>query len=282
MKPSLFTDIRTRYNTLSPTQKKIADFVLSNPDKVILFSISDLAQQCNTSETTIMRFLRKLDYDSYQVFRVNIAQEISAESPKSIYEEIKQDDDINQTKEKVIHLTIDSIKDLSRLLDNESLEKVVESIIDAKRIFFFGVGASASIAKDAFHKLLRLGLNVSLFGDPHMMNILSVHTNPEDVIIVFTHSGESREVLDAIELAKENNTKVIAITSYAHSSITKLCDIILLSSTNETAYRSDAMISRIIQLVIIDIIYVGIVLKIGSPAIQNVNKSRLAVAKKKR
>lgn len=105
MQNNLFTQIRTKYNILSGTQKKIADFVLSNADKVILYSISELAQQCDTSETTIMRFLRKLGFNSYQVFRVKMAQELSNESTQAIYEEIKADDGIKQIKQKVILLT---------------------------------------------------------------------------------------------------------------------------------------------------------------------------------
>lgn len=281
MQNNLFTQIRTKYNILSGTQKKIADFVLSNADKVILYSISELAQQCDTSETTIMRFLRKLGFNSYQVFRVKMAQELSNESTQAIYEEIKADDGIKQIKQKVILLTINSINDLHKLLDDASLDKVTNFINQSQRILFFGVGASGIIATDAYHKFLRLGLNVNICTDSHMMSILGAHTTQSDLIFAVSHSGESRELMDAIELAKENDTKVVVITSYANSTITKFADVVLLSSTNETMYRSDAMVSRIIQLVIIDILYVGLVLKQGTSAIKKVNQSRLAVAKKK-
>ncbi|KYO66914.1 MurR/RpiR family transcriptional regulator [Thermovenabulum gondwanense] len=278
---SILAEIRTKYNILSPTQKKIADVILNSGDKVVLMSISELAEKCETSETTIMRFLRKMGYDSYQVFRVRIAQEFSDKTPRAIYEEIKPDDSIESIKNKVIQSTINSINDLERLIDGELLNDVVNMMKNAGRIYFFGVGASSAIALDAFHKFLRLGLNVYYCSDSHIMSIIGAHTTNSDLIFAISHSGESKEILDAVELAKENGTKVISITSYKNSSLTKLSEKVILSSTNETKYRSDAMVSRIIQLAIIDILYVALVLRLGPDSIDKVNKSRLAVAKKK-
>jgi DNA-binding MurR/RpiR family transcriptional regulator len=281
MDDSIFSLIRTKYNIMSPTQKTIADYILSNSEKVILLTISDLAHLCSTSETTIMRFLRKLNYDSYQVFRVKIAQELSAESESSIYEEVKTDDSIGDIKKKVIQLTMSSINDLNNILDEKSLISMTQEIKKAKKIVFIGVGASSMIAEDGYHKFLRLGLDASFCRDSHIMSILCAHLHAEDMVVAVSHSGESREILDAVLLAKEMGCKVAAITSYSRSSLARKADIVLLSSSKETEFRSDAMISRIIQLVIIDTLYVATVLNIGPTIIKTLNKSRLAVAKKK-
>jgi len=104
---------------------------------------------------------------------------------------------------------------------------------------------------------------------------------PGEVVLAFTHSGESREILDCAELAKQNKVPIIVVTSYPNSSITKYASILLLSSTNEMRFHSDAVISRIIQLVIIDILQTNILLRLGEQGIVNLNKSRIAVAKKK-
>lgn len=281
LEDSVFSLIRTKYNTLSPTQKGIADYILANSDKVILYSIGELAHLCNTSETTIIRFLRKLNYTSYQVFRVKIAQEITDESTNSIYEEVGKQDSIEDIRKKVIQLTVSSINDLNNILDEKELSGFTESILGAKKILFVGVGASSMIAADAYHKFLRLGINASFTGDSHIMSIACAHAKKGDLIIAVSHSGESREIIDAIELAKEKGAKIASITSYSNSSLSEKSDIVLLSSSRETKYRSDAMISRIIQLVIIDTLYVSTVLKLGTQGIKNVNESRLAVAKKK-
>lgn len=281
MEDSIFSLIRTKYNTMSPTQKSIADFILENSEKVILYTISELARLCNTSETTIMRFLRKLDYDSYQVFRVKIAQELSAESERSVYEEVNADDSVSEIRKKVIQLTVSSINDLNNILSEKELIAFTQEIKKAEKILFIGVGASSMIAEDAHHKFIRLGLNASFSRDSHIMSILCTHMDSNDMVIAVSHSGESREILDAVKLAKNKGCKIVSITSFSRSSLSKLSDIILLSSSRETEYRSDAMISRIIQLVIIDTLYVTTVLSMGHSAINAVNESRIAVAKKK-
>lgn len=276
-----FSHIRTRHHTLSPAQKQIADFVLNNSDQVILASLSDLAEKCNTSETTILRFLRKLGFDSYQVFRVKIAQEIANHSGHSIYEEILVDDTLEQIRQKVIMSTVDSMQDLNNLIGTDLLDEVTRYILKASRIVFCGVGASGVVAIDAFHKFLRLGFNVSYYNDTHFMSIACANADANMLVVAISHSGESRDILEAVKLAKDNRAKVVAVTSYAHSSVSRLADVVLLSSSNETKYRSDAMVSRILQLVIIDILYVTVVLNLGHKGIDTVNKSRLAVAKKK-
>lgn len=240
-----------------------------------------MAEVCETSEPTIMRFLRKLGCRSYQHFKVSIAQEISAGETNAIYEEIKKDDTIEQIKQKIISLTVTSIQDIDRLVDGKTLQQVVTLLTKAKRIIFLGIGGSGIIAKDAFHKFLRLGLNVDYSSDSHIMSIYASFATSDDLIMAFSHSGESSEVIEAVRIAKENKAKTVVFTGYHNSTLAELADILLLSSTNETMYRSQSMVSRLIQLVIIDMLYVALVLNKGEEAIENVNRSRLAVAQKK-
>jgi RpiR family carbohydrate utilization transcriptional regulator len=278
---NLFSHIRTQYHKLSPTQKGIADFVLNNAPDVMLFSLGDLASKCGTSETTILRFLRKLGFDSYQVFKVRIAQDSSQHDGQAIYEEIRIDDPLDQVRNKVILSTINSIQDLGNLIRTDQIAAMVDLLTTSRRILFCGVGASGAVAMDAYHKFLRMGLDVGYFTDTHFMHIACSHVDADTTVVLISHSGETRDIIEASKLSKANKAKVVAMTSYAHSSITKNADQVLLSSSNETRYRSDAMVSRILQLVIIDIIYVALVLKLGEAGIETVNKSRIAVARNK-
>ena len=278
---TLSSHIRTKYHILSPTQKQIADFVLSHAEEVILLSLSDLADKCSTSETTILRFLRKLGFDSYQVFKVRMAQDVSNHSGKAIYEEIQVDDTLVEVRQKVVASTMNSIQDLNNLITTELMDEVTNTILRVKRILFCGVGASGVVAIDAFHKFLRLGFDVAYYNDTHFMSIACSHADKDTLVVAVSHSGESRDILDALRLAKGNGAPTAVITSYLHSSITKLADHVLLSSSNETKFRSDAMVSRILQLIIIDILYVAVVLRLGHEGIDSINASRLAVAKKK-
>ena len=282
MRTGILTAIRTKYHTLSSVQKVVADYILAHAAEVVFLSISGLAAKCDTSETTVMRFLRKLDFDSYQVFRVKIAQELPYGRMESVYGQIKRDDSVESVMNKVIASTSRAIGDLKQLVGADDIKKCVKIIGSAEKMFFIGMGSSSYIAFDAYHKFLRLGMNVSASSDTHIMSMIASHATGKDLVFAVSHSGESRDILDCVNLAKKNGAGVIALTSYRGSSITKVADVALLSSSNETLYRSDALVSRILQLVIIDMLYVAMVLEIGAGAMESINRSRLAVAGKKR
>jgi len=256
--------------------------VLANSSQVILLSISDLADRCGTSETTITRFLRKLGYKSYQVFRVQIAQATAGIKNQTVFSEIEADDTIGSTKQKIISSTIDSIRDMGFIVSDSQLEAAVDMLVGAERVFFFGAGASAFVAGDMYHKFARMGFTAINESDPHLMAILGTHTAAKDCMVCISHSGESRDILDSVKTAKERGCKVLAITSYAHSTLAVNADITLLSSSNEAKYRPDAMAARIIQLVIIDILSIACTLRLGKTGADRIGQSQLAVAGKKR
>lgn len=275
--------IGSHYQTLSPSQKQVADYVLQYPDKVMISSMYDLSTACHVSEPTIMRFLHKLKFNSYQVFRVNIAQEVGAKTTRNLYsEEIHHEDSFDVICQKVAVSTSDSLQNCLQRLNMESLLHMVDHCLHARHILVIGVGASFALAYDMSHKLQRLGLFSHCSNDPHMINIMCSNLSNQDVLFAFSHSGESLEILSGIEMAKKNGAYIAGITSYDHSSMVTECDHVLLSSAPETKYRSDALTSRIIQMTIIDVFYLCAASKIGSQAEQNINKTRMAVAKNKR
>ena len=281
MQNNIFSLIRTKYNTLSPVQKNVADYVLANPQQVIMSTLNDLAHACDVSEATIFRFLQKLNYTSYQVFRVRVAQEFSGEKPATVLDDVSSCDSAFEIMQKVVESTVISIKDSCHVIKPDNIEKLAQFILDASKVVIVGVGASAAIAQDAHHKMLKLGLNAIFSSDPHITNIICSQLTKKDLLLVVSHSGESREILDAVAFSAENGCKTSAITSYPRSSLSRKSDCVLLSSSLETQFRSDAMTSRIIQLVIIDILYVLLSVKKGNEAIASIQKSRLAVAKNK-
>ncbi|AFA46916.1 MurR/RpiR family transcriptional regulator [Acetobacterium woodii] len=274
---SLLTEIRTKYNLFSSTQKVIANYILDHPDTVSLLSITELAKKCHTSETTVMRLLKKLNYSSYQIFRINLAKEFSETPSESIIEEILSDDNINTIKKKVIGHTITAINDLEHSLKDEAIETALNILLAAKRVLFFGVGASASISMDAMHKFGKIGLNVCSYPDPHFMNIIASHASADDVLFAVSHTGESLEVLNTVAIAQKNKAKIIALSSFENSTLAQQADIFLSSSTNDKKYHSEAMASRIVQLTIIDILYLSAFMRNESVFFAALSDSRDAV-----
>ncbi|MDR1211730.1 MAG: MurR/RpiR family transcriptional regulator [Spirochaetaceae bacterium] len=274
--------IRTTYKAFSQSQKQVAAYVLAHPEKVILLSIAELAAACGVSEPTVMRFLHKMNYQSYQVFRVNIARESAGDTGQALYSDVKAGDTGREIMKKVIASTKCSLEDLLAILDPGLLDTLCREIHRAKQVLIIGVGSTYAVAWDFCHKLLKLGINATCSNDPHIINIRCGSLNPRSsILIAISHSGESREILDGVALAKERNCPVFGITSFPRSSLAKLAGRTLLSSSLETSYRSDALTSRILQLCIIDMAYIRLALMGGNTSMENINASRVAVARNK-
>jgi RpiR family carbohydrate utilization transcriptional regulator len=140
------------------------------------------------------------------------------------------------------------------------------------------LGASGVVALDVMHKMMRLGLKINAYSDSHLMTIAASIAEPDEVFFAVSHSGETTDIIRTVELANQRGCYTCALTSSLDSTITRLASSYLLSCTRETKMRSDAMISRIVQLVVIDILYVMLALKIGDAAMDRVHTSRLALS----
>lgn len=160
------------------------------------------------------------------------------------------------------------------------LEKAVDAIINARKIQFYGVGASGYTALDAKYKFMRLGLNVDANLDAHIQAISAVSLTDKDVAVGISFSGSTKDTVETCRLAKEAGAKVIAITNYARSPITSVADIVLLTSAKETPLRSGALTSKIAQLHILDLLYTAVAVKLKDRAVQELNKTAKAVLKK--
>jgi len=167
------------------------------------------------------------------------------------------------------------------VLNNKSLESACEKISNAKRIVIFGLGNSASIALDASHKLLRAGCNAFAYSDNHMQVIVASHLTEEDVVIAISHSGSSKDIVDALKLAKETGATTITITNSGKSPIQKFSDIVLFTASDETKYNILALNSRIAQLSIINAIYFYLVYHKSEKALESIKETERSLLSKK-
>ncbi len=267
MEKNVFTEIRVKYNTLSKNQKTVANYILKNSKKCVRMTLSELGKECSLSETTIIRFINKLDYKSYQAFRLDMAQDIIKDGGTMDEEncDIEPGDSISDVKRKVIRNASSAINDISKLIDDNKLISVIEMIEKAERVMFFGAGGSGVIAMDVYHKFLKCGKDVIHENNSHLALIHSAHLTSNDMLVLISHEGESREVLECARLAQSQGAKVLAVTSYMNSDLAKMADVCIFSSTNDAAYYTEAMVSRLVQLVIMDILVVAYSTRLDAP-----------------
>ena len=257
----IILNIKAKYNSVGKTDKKIADFLMNNPVAVLSMFITELAKRCDTSEAAIVRFSKKMGFSGYQQLKLSLAQEADM---RPVSENITANDSAYDIFSKVCEDIFCSLEKTKRALDSKSLQTCCEKILSADKILICGLGNSASVATDAAHKMLRLGLNACAYTDGHMQAIAAAHTTKKSVLIGISHSGHSKDIIEAMKIARENGTTTVAITNFDKSPIDKVGDIILHTVSNETNYRILGLNSRIAQLAIIDTIYSFIVCHIDN------------------
>ncbi len=246
--------IKTHYPNLTKKEKIIADFTTSNPKKVSRMTISEIAKELGFADSTIFQFTRKLGYKSFRDFRSDLLFE-EYDPEISVHENVKPTDTYLQMSQKVFDSSIKSLNDTISLVKEEDLEKAVSFLLNAKKVAFFGVGGSNVVSYDAYHKFLRSPINIEFSEDYHIQLMQASLLEENDCAVVITHTGLTKETLKLAETVKQNNVKVIAITSYISSELSKLADVILVSISEETGYRSESLSSRISQLAIIDSLF---------------------------
>ncbi len=243
--------IKMLFPNLSTAEQKVASFVLYSPNKLIPLSITELAKACDTSESTVTRFSKKLGFEGYQQMKIAVAQE--SDSPAR--SNISASDSSFDIFEKVCEDIYCSLEKTKKVIDKDSIQAICEQILSAKEILIFGLGNSASVATDCAHKLLRLGLNAHAYTDNHMQAIAAAHSKKGCIAIGISHSGSSKDIVRTLKLCKENGATTVALTNHGKSPIFRVSDYVLTTVADETNYSILGLSSRIAGLAIIDTIY---------------------------
>ena len=278
--PGCFVRIQGSYVSLRAAEQRVADFILKHAEELIYLTVTELAERTQTSESTVVRLCQKIGYKGYQEFKIVLARDL-VEPTDAIYERIEEQDSLDAIKTKVFAANAQALQDTLEVLDDLELQRAIDAVATAKRVEIYGVGGSGSIAVDAYHKLLKLGIAAIAISDSDLMGMSAALLRPGMVALGISHTGMSRDVCEALDHAKAGGATTICITHRATSPITKVADIKLFTAAKETAFRSDAMSSRIAQLSIIDTIYVGVALKDYQHAAHTIAQTREATAKKR-
>ncbi|ACH65934.1 SIS domain-containing protein [Aliivibrio fischeri] len=278
---NIIDTIGSLYNSLTPSSKRIADYVMSNATQVSKHSIAELSQIVNAGDATIIRFCRTLGFKGYQDFKMELAIEVSnlQGREKEIFDTDVTAEDNAEVIGHKLQSTIESVlAETMNLLNFQSLESVAEALKDAKAIYFFGVGSSGLTAESAKHKFMRIGLNVDAFTNNHFMYIKSSLMQPGDFAVGLSHSGNSVETTKALRLAKENGATTIAITHNPRSDITKYSDYVLVNGNRQGQLQGDSIGTKISQLFVLDLIYTLLVKRDISGAKANKLKTTEALS----
>ena len=271
-------NIKILYDEMGKAEKRIADWLMENPGEILPLSIIDLAEKCGCSEATIVRFSKRLGFSGYQELKISLAQE---NNTTTVSTNIPVDDSPEEIYDKVCNDIYCSLERTKKVLDNKALKEACEKITNANKIVIFGLGNSASIALDASHKLLRAGCNAFSYSDNHMQVIVASHLTKDDVVIAISHSGSSKDIVEALKTAKQSGATTITITNCGKSPIQKFSDLVLHTASDETKYNILALNSRIAQLSIVNAIYFYLVYHQSEKALESIKETERSLLSKK-
>lgn len=274
----ILQQLSRNYNFLPNIQQKIAKIILDNPSKAIKMSISQIAQEAGAkSEASVVHFYRGLGFESFSDFKINLAAEISGNTFYHVYEDIKVDDDIETIKNKIFSGSIKVLNDNISFIDSKALNDAVELIEKSKRIILIGFASSGVIAMYAHFYFSLLGFDCHFTPDAHVSSILTANLGKNDLIFAISYSGESRDVVVQAKQARPL-AKVIALTGFADSPLGKIADVCITTVSEEMNYRTDAMVSRIVQLAVIDTLFISLAIRKGNSGLNNLLKARQSLS----
>jgi len=257
VKPAALTQtISNELQAMRKSERKVGQFVLAQPDEVIRMRIVDLAEQAEVSEPTVVRFCRAVGCDGFQDFKLALAQQL-ASSPSIGQIAVTDSDSTAEYSFKVFDSTVDSLLKVRDNLDLEMLDRAVQALCAAKRVEFYGFGASAAVAFDAQHRFFRLQLATAAYSDPHLQNMSATSLSPDDVVVAFSQSGRTKALLDSIALVKTRGAKVIALAP-SQSPVAEAATIPITIDVKEDIQIYTPLSSRIAHLAVIDVLAIGV------------------------
>jgi RpiR family carbohydrate utilization transcriptional regulator len=254
---------------LPPAEQRVARLVLADARSFASLPVSELAERSRVSKPTVVRFCRSVGYDGLADFKLKLAGTVNEGVP-FVHRAVDEDDKPGEIIVKVIDNAVSALlayrNDAASLAFERAIDALAQAGRDGRRIEFYGVGNSGIVAQDAQHKFFRLGVSAAAVADGHVQVMSATMLQPSDCVVIISNSGRSRDLLDAAEIARRKRATTIVITASGSPlarTATGAQQILLAADHPEDYDRYSPMVSRLLHLVIIDILTTGVALKLG-------------------
>lgn len=255
--------IRRCYASLRKSEQKVADYVLNHEAACRRISLEALAEQSGVSQPTVVRFVKALGFQGFREFRYRLMENAvtearSGESQAMYGYHLKPDEKLKLIPAKVISTSVRTLEDMLKSISGEQFEKTIHMLAGARKIMLCCVENSSAAAKDLMTKLLYLGYDCRYDEDYYIQKIAAASLTEQDVIIGISYSGQSKDTVDVMKTAKKAGARTIAVTNFRESRISQFSDVVLCCSQEQWLY-GDCIFSRTTQIVLNDMIYMGLI-----------------------
>jgi RpiR family transcriptional regulator, carbohydrate utilization regulator len=276
--PPMLDRIRASLPALSPAEQRVGKLVLADARSFASLPVAELAERSHVSKPTVVRFCRSIGYDGLADFKLKLAGTVNEGVP-FVHRSVDEDDKPADLVVKVIDNAVSALLKYRNDAMAHAFDRAIEALTEAarakRRIEFYGVGNSGIVAHDAEHKFFRLGVHAVAYNDAHVQVMAATMLGPGDCVVVVSNSGRSRDLLDALEIARRKGATTIVITA-SGSPLAHQAQILLSVDHPEDYDRYSPMVSRLLHLTVIDILTTGVALKLGPelrPMLQEIKKN---------
>lgn len=244
----------------SKSDKILIEYINNNASECIYKSITEIAEDVSLGEATITRFSKKLGFSGFSEFKVTLAKKLSRESGKNVINAVVNlDEPVKETANKLFDSHVKVIEETLKNLDFNEIIRTREMFLNAKKIYFFGIGNSGIVSMDANYKFMRIGMNTVSISDSHTMRMISAIVGRGDLIFAISHSGETKEIIEAVKLAKSNKAKIISLTESRENTLKDISDINISYVSMETIFETGSILSKLVQVFLIELIYAEVI-----------------------
>jgi DNA-binding MurR/RpiR family transcriptional regulator len=244
--------IHKHYYILTAAERKVADFILLAPYKVINMTVNTLSSKAKVAPSAVIRFCKTVGFGGFLELKIALVQESAAFKEDTAMPAFNKGAEVKTTVHKVFETGIKTLRDTESIVDFKKIEKMTVALRKAKRIFIFAVGTSSIVATDFQYRLSQLGFWATAYTDVLFMNVTAVNLTPDDVVLAISHSGRTKAVVDAARHAKKAGATTIAVTSFSDSMLYRESDIAVSVFADEINYPVEAVSARLAHICLLD------------------------------
>ncbi|MCC8060043.1 MAG: MurR/RpiR family transcriptional regulator [Clostridiales bacterium] len=266
----IIEQIRKSYPQMSAVERKIADVILEDAIAVTNMTIAHLAARAAVSEGSVVNFATRLGLQGFSALKIGLARESETFVDFS-FGSVSAKDSPRLAPLKIAGNAVDAFQRTSRTLDEECLRQAAEQLMAARRIDIYGAGDSALMARDADLHLMRIGLPAHAVTDYLSFQVAAAQLDENCVALAISHSGQTSEIVDAMETARQHGAQTICVTSYGDSALARLCNTALVTVSREAELHEEASAARLTHLLVLDSLCAYISARQGSAAVEHMD-----------
>ena len=249
--------ISEEYYDLTTAEKKTADYVLRNPRESQFLSIAELAEESGVAEATVSRFCRRLGYKGYNAFKLAIANATAGQrlEGENLTGQIEENDSFEDMCRKLYSADVAAVTETLNLMNPDQIRRAVLMLSAAEKVLCMGQGGSMVMAQEAAHLFSTVSGKFFAVSDSHMQIIATANMSEKDVLLFFSYSGATRDLMEALTVARERHARIILVTRFARSPGAEYADLVLCCGSNESPLQLSSVPAKLAQLFLVDVLF---------------------------